>query len=54
VNQAELRQMAVERLKDAKALLGQRRWEFAYHAAGYSVECALKACVLARTTAGRG
>jgi HEPN domain-containing protein len=48
VNQAELRQMAVERLKDAKALLAKKRWEFAYYAAGYSVECALKSCVLAR------
>jgi hypothetical protein len=48
VNQAELRLMAVERLKDAKALLGRKRWEFAYYTAGYSVECALKACVLAR------
>jgi hypothetical protein len=48
VNQAELRKMAVERLKDAKALLGRKRWEFAYYTAGYSVECALKACILAR------
>jgi hypothetical protein len=40
--------MAVERLKDAKALLGRKRWEFAYYTAGYSVECALKSCVLAR------
>ncbi len=48
VNQAELRKMAEERIKDAKALLRGKRWEFAYYAAGYSVECALKACVLAR------
>jgi hypothetical protein len=48
VNQAELRQMAMEPLKDAKALLGRKRWEFAYYSAGYSVECGLKACVLAR------
>lgn len=48
MNQAELRQMAVERLKDAKALLGRKRWEFAYYTAGYAVECALKSCVLAR------
>jgi hypothetical protein len=40
--------MATERLKDAKALLGARRWEFAYYAAGYAVECALKSCILAR------
>src|SRR4051794_27502147 len=48
VNQAELRQMEVERIRDAKALLDAKRWEFAYYAAGYSIECALKACVLLR------
>src|SRR5262249_20356442 len=48
VNQAELRQMAQERVKDAKALLDGGRWEFAYYAAGYAVECALKSCLLAR------
>jgi hypothetical protein len=40
--------MARERIKDAKALLDGGRWEFAYYAAGYAVECALKSCVLAR------
>ncbi len=40
--------MAKERIKDAKALLGRKRWEFAYYAAGYSVACALKSCILAR------
>jgi HEPN domain-containing protein len=40
--------MAEERIKDAKALIRGKRWEFAYYAAGYSVECALKSCVLAR------
>jgi hypothetical protein len=48
VNQAELRQMAEERVKDAKALLDGGRWEFAYYAAGYAVECGLKSCLLAR------
>jgi hypothetical protein len=48
VNQADLRQMAEERIKDARALIRGKRWEFAYYAAGYSVECALKSCVLAR------
>jgi hypothetical protein len=40
--------MAVERLKDARALLGRKRWEFAYYTAGYAVECGLKSRVLAR------
>jgi HEPN domain-containing protein len=48
VNQVELQQMAEVRIKDAKALLDAGRWEFAYYVAGYSVECALKPCVLAR------
>lgn len=48
MNQAELRAMAKERIKDAKVLIRGKRWEFAYYAAGYSVECALKSCVLAR------
>ena len=48
MNQAELRQMAEERVKDAKALLDGGRWEFAYYAAGYAIECALKSCILAR------
>jgi hypothetical protein len=50
VNQAELRQMAEERIKDAKALLKGKRWEFAYYTAGYAIECALKSCLLARMT----
>src|SRR6516162_1988405 len=40
--------MAEERIKDARALIRGGRWEFAYYAAGYSVECALKSCLLAR------
>jgi HEPN domain-containing protein len=48
VNQADLRRMAEERIKDARALIRGKRWEFAYYAAGYLIECALKSCVLAR------
>jgi hypothetical protein len=48
VNQADLRRMAEERIKDARALIRGKRWEFAYYAAGYSIECALKSCVLSR------
>jgi HEPN domain len=50
VNQAELRQMAEERIKDAKILLKGKRWEFAYYTAGYAIECALKSCLLSRMT----
>jgi hypothetical protein len=48
VDQKILRMLAEERIKDAKALLRGKRWSFAYYVAGYSVECALKSCVLAR------
>ena len=48
VNQAELQKLAEERLKDAKTLIEGGRWEFAYYAAGYAVECSLKSCILAR------
>ena len=40
--------MAEVRLADAKVLLDGGRWEFAYYAAGYAVECGLKSCVLSR------
>lgn len=48
MNQADLRLLADERIKDAKALLAGQRWSFAYYTTGYAVECALKSCVLAR------
>jgi HEPN domain-containing protein len=47
MNRGELQQLAEERILDAKALLAARRWSGAHHMAGYAVECALKACVLA-------
>ncbi len=45
VDRAELQRLATERISDAKALLGVRRWPAAYYLAGYGVECALKACI---------
>ena len=48
MNQADLQKLAEERILDAKNLLDGGRWEFAYYAAGYAVECALKSCLLAR------
>jgi hypothetical protein len=41
-------QLAERWLVDAKQLLDQHRWSAAYYVAGYAVECALKACILAR------
>src|SRR5271154_7173156 len=48
MNRIQLQQMADARIVDAGVLLDGARWEFAYCAAGYAVECGLKSCVLAR------
>ena len=47
MNRAELQQLSAERIEDAQALLAASRWPGAYYLAGYSLECALKSCVLA-------
>ena len=31
-----------------RALIRGKRWGFAYYVAGYSIECHLKSCLLAR------
>jgi HEPN domain len=46
VDRAHLQALSKERLKDAKALLGRKRWSGAYYLSGYVVECALKSCLL--------
>lgn len=46
MNRKTLQAIAAERVKDAKALLGRKRWAAAYYLAGYAVEIGLKACVL--------
>lgn len=46
MDRKKLQWLAEERLKDAKALLGRKRWSGAYYLCGYAVECALKACLL--------
>ncbi len=46
VNRKQWQNVAKERLKDAKALLGRKRWAAAYYISGYVIECALKACLL--------
>jgi HEPN domain-containing protein len=45
VNRTELQRLANERIRDAKLLLANRHWAWAYYTAGYAVECALKACI---------
>jgi HEPN domain-containing protein len=45
LNRIQLQQLAEERIRDAEALLNAAQWSGAYYLAGYSVECALKACI---------
>ena len=46
MNRADLQDLTQERVLDARALLANGRWAGAYHMAGYSLECAIKCCVL--------
>ena len=50
MNRTDLQQLAEDRTIDAKALLDAGRWSGAYYLAGYSVECALKACIAKQTS----
>jgi hypothetical protein len=47
LNRTELRQLADDRVLDARSLLNTSRWSGAYYLGGYAMECGLKACVLA-------
>jgi HEPN domain-containing protein len=51
LNRELLQQLSEQHLGDAQVLLEQRRWPGAYYLAGYSVECALKACIAKLTKA---
>lgn len=51
MNRAAWQLLAEERIAEAKALLARQFWSGAYYLAGYSVECGLKSCVLARVDA---
>lgn len=48
MNRLELQQLAGLRLTDAEVLLSAGRWDAAYYLLGYSVECAIKACIAKR------
>ncbi|MDQ3928287.1 MAG: HEPN domain-containing protein [Chloroflexota bacterium] len=45
MNRSDLQRLAELRLQDAGILLANGRSEAAYYLAGYTVECALKACI---------
>ena len=49
MNRADFQQLAELRLREAQALLAAGLPDGAYYLAGYSVECALKACISKRT-----
>jgi HEPN domain-containing protein len=49
MNRADFQQLAEFRLREAQALLAAGLPDGAYYLAGYSVECALKACISKRT-----
>lgn len=49
MNRADLQKLADLRVKDAKVLLDNARYEGSYYLAGYAVECALKACIAKQT-----
>jgi len=46
MDRKQLQLMAKERQKDAKALLGRKRWSAAYYFSGDVIECARKARLL--------
>jgi HEPN domain-containing protein len=46
MDRKKMQRVAKARLKDAKALLGRKRWAGAYYMSGYAIECGLKACLL--------
>jgi HEPN domain-containing protein len=51
MNSSDFQKLSVIRLAEAKALLRNKHYAGAYYLAGYSVECALKACIAAKTNA---
>lgn len=49
MNRQELQDLSDLRLREARSLLAASLPDGAYYLAGYSVECALKACIAKRT-----
>ena len=45
MDKANLQQIAEIRVRDAEVLLAAGQWDAAYYLPGYSIECALKACI---------
>lgn len=51
MNRTDFQILAEARLEDAQVLFRNGRFDIAYYVAGYSVECALKACIAKLTRA---
>ncbi len=49
MNRTQFQDLALERARDADALLEAGQWSGAYYMAGYAVECSLKACIAKMT-----
>jgi len=49
MNRLDLQQLAELRIQEAKLLLEKKFYQGAYYLAGYSIECALKACIAKKT-----
>lgn len=49
MNRKDFQVLSRVRLKEAKALLGLGLYDGAYYLAGYSIECAFKACIAKQT-----
>ena len=49
MNRADLQSIAKLRVKEARVLLDNRCYEGAYYLLGYTIECALKACIAKQT-----
>jgi hypothetical protein len=44
--QADFQRVTIMRIEEAEILLNAGKWDGAYYVAGYSVECALKSCII--------
>lgn len=49
MNRNEFRRLARIRIKEARVLLKENRYDGAYYLCGYAVECGLKACIAKAT-----
>jgi hypothetical protein len=52
MNRTELKALSAMRIREAKTLLDAGHFSGAYYLVGYSVECALKACVAGQVHGG--